>query len=124
MSQRPTMSDTPDIERTLARLETMTSWLDDRFTLPGTNVRFGLDPVLGLIPGIGDTATALLTLYMILVARTHRLPVGLQAAMVGNLVLDWAVGSVPVLGDLFDVGFKANRRNLTLLKRYLGRISD
>ena len=118
------MSDTPDIERTLARLETMTSWLDDRFTLPGTNVRFGLDPVLGLIPGIVDTATALLTLYMILVARTHRLPVGLQAAMVGNLVLDWAVGSVPVLGDLFDVGFKANRRNLTLLKRYLGRISD
>ncbi|MBP5855592.1 DUF4112 domain-containing protein [Marivibrio halodurans] len=106
--------------RTLARLEQLASLLDDRFTLPGTNFRFGLDPILGLIPGIGDSATAALTGYMILVARRHRLPASVQARMVVNLGLDWLVGSIPLLGDLFDFGFKANRRNLTLLRRHLG----
>ncbi len=109
----------PDAERTLHRLETLAGWLDDRFVIPGTSIRFGLDPVFGLIPGIGDSATAALTLYMILVARSFRLPVRIQAAMLGNLLLDWLVGSVPLLGDLFDIGFKANRRNLELLRRHL-----
>lgn len=116
--------DMDERERTLARLEQLASLLDDRFTVPGTDFRFGLDPILGLIPGIGDSATAALTGYMILVARRYRLPVSVQARMVLNLVLDWLVGSIPLLGDLFDFGFKANRRNLILLRRHLGAFED
>lgn len=104
----------------LRRLDTLASWLDDRFAIPGTGIRFGLDPLIGLIPGAGDTITALFTLYLIWCARRWRLPLSVQAAMAGNLLLDWGVGSIPVAGDLFDVAFKANRRNIELLKRHLG----
>lgn len=113
------VADFEDRRRTLERLEHLTSLLDYRFTIPGTEFRFGLDPILGLIPGIGDSATAALTGYMILVARRYRLPITVQVRMVWNLLVDWAIGSIPLLGDLFDVGFKANRRNLTLLRRHL-----
>ena len=113
------VDDYQERRRTLERLEQLASLLDDRFTIPGTDVRFGLDPILGLIPGVGDSATAAMTAYIILVARRYRLPVSVQARMIGNLILDWAIGSIPLLGDLFDVGFKANRRNLTLLRKHL-----
>lgn len=107
-------------ERDLMRMEQLASWLDDRFVVPGTGIRFGLDPILGLIPGIGDSATAALTAYGVWIARRHGLPLRVTLAMLANLMLDWLLGSIPVLGDLFDVGFKANRRNLTLLRRHLG----
>jgi len=115
------MDDRPEstLEGDLRRLERLTRWLDDAFVLPGVGFRFGLDPILGLLPGVGDTATAAMTGYMILIARKHEAPLGLQAKLVWNLILDWLIGSIPLVGDLFDFGFKANRRNLELLRRWL-----
>lgn len=107
------------LEADLRRLERLTRWLDDAFVLPGTQFRFGLDPIFGLLPGVGDTATAAMTAYFILIARKHKAPLGLQVKVVGNLLLDWLVGAIPLVGDLFDFGFKANRRNLDLLRAWL-----
>ena len=87
--------------------------------MPGTRWRFGLDGLAGLVPGVGDSLTALVGLYMLLEARRAGAPGGLLARMLGNVAVDWAVGSVPVLGDLFDFAFKAHRRNADLLRRHL-----
>lgn len=113
------MTRRPTLEEDLEKLERLTAWLDDAFRLPGTGFRFGLDPILGLIPGIGDTVTTVFTAVLIHHAQRHRLPFGAQLRMLGNLGLDWIVGSVPVVGDLFDFGFRANRRNLEIVKRHL-----
>ncbi len=93
--------------------------LDDSFGIPGTRWRFGLDGLLGLIPGAGDAATAVLSAYIINEARKLGVRRGTLARMLGNLAVDVAVGAVPVIGDLFDVAFKANRRNMRLLVREL-----
>lgn len=95
--------------------------LDDYFRLPGTEFRIGLDGLIGMIPGIGDTLTAGLGAYII--GRAHKLGVSkpVLARMVLNLVIDWLVGLVPLLGDLLDFGFKGHRRNVQLLREYLER---
>lgn len=87
--------------------------------VPGTNVRFGLDAVVGLIPGVGDALSATVSAYLIGRAAALDAPLPLLVRMAGNLVLDLVVGSVPVAGDLFDIGFRANRRNVELLRRHL-----
>lgn len=93
--------------------------LDRVFRIPGTNFRFGLDPVLGLLfPVGGDALTALLSAYLVLEAVRAGLPRVAVARMVGNVAVDVALGSVPVVGDLFDAAWKANDRNLRLLRRY------
>ena len=103
----------------LRELENLAAWLDTRFRIPGTEIRFGLDGLLGLVPGIGDALVAFPALYIIV--RSHRIgvPRHLLIRMAANLGIDWLVGSVPVLGDVFDVAFKANRRNVVLLRRHL-----
>jgi len=103
----------------LAELEFVARLLDDRFRIPGTSIRFGLDGLLGLVPGIGDGATALVSLYLVLRAWSLGVPPRVLGRMLVNVLLDSAVGSVPVLGDVFDVAFKSNRRNLELLRRHL-----
>jgi hypothetical protein len=108
-----------ELDARIARLERLADRLDTRFSLFG--VRFGWDSILGLIPGVGDAATALPGLYIIaeatrLGARGHVL-----ARMALNTTADVVIGGVPFLGDLFDVGFKANRRNVALLKREMAR---
>lgn len=95
--------------------------LDSRWRIPGTGVRFGADAVAGLIPGIGDAATGLISAYIVLRAANHDVPRHVIARMVGNVALDTVVGSVPVLGSVFDLFFKANRRNIKLLRRHLER---
>lgn len=100
--------------RTLARL------LDSAVGVPGTGVRFGLDPVLGLIPGAGDVAGAALSGYMVLVARELGAPGAVVLRMLANVAIDTAVGAIPVLGDLFDVAWKSNTRNLALLESVAG----
>jgi hypothetical protein len=109
----------PTRARQVEELERLASWMDDRFVIPGTGIRFGLDPVLGLIPGIGDTAASLISAYVIYRAFSLGVPRALLARMCGNVVLDWLVGLVPVVGDLFDFGFKANRRNARLLREHM-----
>jgi hypothetical protein len=103
----------------LRRIETLAYWLDDRYRVPGTRYRVGLDGIVGLIPGIGDVATNTLTGYIIYEAWRLGIPATTLARMIGNLGIDTVVGIVPLVGDLLDLGFKANRRNLRLLHRHL-----
>jgi hypothetical protein len=106
----------PDIARNLERV----AWLMDRaIKVPGTNISIGLDALLGLVPLGGDLLTGLVQAGLVVVALYHyRVPRHVAARMMGNVLLDIAVGSVPLVGDLFDVAFKANTRNLRLLDRY------
>lgn len=99
--------------RRLARL------LDDAVRVPGTSFRVGLDPVLGLLPGLGDAAATLLGLGVVLLGVRAGLSPATLARMLAVLLADAAVGSVPVVGDLFDAGFRANRRNVALFERRL-----
>jgi hypothetical protein len=92
--------------------------LDSAFRVPGTQLRFGLDPVVGLIPGIGDIVTGFFSVLMLLHAVRLRVPKVVLARMTINVGLDLLAGAVPLLGDLFDAGYKANLRNLALLERH------
>lgn len=99
--------------RRLARL------LDAAVRIPGTGIRIGLDAVLGLIPAGGDVAGAVLSAWIVLTAARLGAPAPVLVRMTGNLVLDALLGAVPLVGDLFDVGWKANLRNVVLLERHL-----
>ena len=99
--------------RRLARL------FDSRFRIPGTRIRFGIDPLLGLLPVAGDLVTAAFAVYGVLLARRMDAPGRLQLRMGWNIAIDALAGSVPVLGDLFDAAFKAHSRNVLLLERWL-----
>lgn len=99
--------------RALSRL------FDQAFRVPGTNWRFGLDPVLGLLPGAGDLLGAAFAGYGIVLARRMGVPSTVQLRMIANVVIDASVGSVPLVGDLFDAAFKAHQRNHALLERWL-----
>jgi hypothetical protein len=92
--------------------------LDSAFRVPGTNIRFGLDAIIGLIPGIGDISTPTFSALLLLQAVRMRLPIVVQARMVLNAAIDMLLGLVPILGDLVDIGWKANLRNLALLERH------
>ncbi len=103
----------------LRRLETVAWWLDNRWAIPGTKWRIGLDGVASLLPVAGDTLTALVSVWLVAEAHQAGAPKRLIGKMLGNVALDWAVGSIPVIGTIFDVAFKANARNMDLLKRHI-----
>jgi hypothetical protein len=107
--------------KTIAELDLLAALLDSRWQIPGTSIRFGLDALVGLVPVLGDAATGLVSAYIVLRARSCGAGNGLVARMLGNVLLDTVVGSVPILGSIFDVYFKSNNRNMTLLRRYLER---
>lgn len=96
----------------------LTTILDDAFRIPGTNIRFGWDSVIGLIPGVGDATTTLLALVP--VGTAWKLGAGrwLLTKMLCNVLIDATIGAVPIAGDAFDLFFRANRRNTKLLKKY------
>jgi hypothetical protein len=99
------------------------AWLvDAAFVVPGTTFRFGLNSVIGLVPGAGDTLLGLLSLYIIHEAAQLGAPRPLLARMVGNVVVEVVGGSIPVFGDLFDVALKANLRNIRLLEQHLRKL--
>jgi hypothetical protein len=91
--------------------------LDDLVRVPLTRRRVGLDPLIGLVPGLGDWAGWVAAAHLLVAAARLGAPASVILRMAGNALLDAVVGSVPVLGDLFDLGWKANRRNLVLLER-------
>ena len=93
-------------------------WLDDRFTIPGTNIKFGLDPLIGLIPGAGDWLTGMISSYFILLGLRADVPPAVVMRMGFNVLLDVIIGSIPLVGDLFDVGWKSNIKNAELLEQY------
>lgn len=105
----------------LAQLEWLADLLDSRFVIPGTNIRFGLDGIIGMVPIAGDIISALISFYLISRASELGLSPWVKTRMVWNVALDTVVGAVPILGDMFDVSFKSNRRNIALAKRYLAR---
>jgi hypothetical protein len=110
-----------DIERlkTITRLERFAKLMDTAWRIPFTRWRFGLDSVLGLIPGAGDGVNLLLSVYSLHLARKLGAPNSLMLKMAANAGIDFGLGSIPVLGDIFDLFFKSNTRNLKLLTDYL-----
>lgn len=105
----------------IEELEKLAHLLDSRWRVPGTNYRFGVDAVAGLIPGIGDFSTGIVSAYLVWRARELGMPGHVMLRMGGNVLLDTIVGSIPVLGSIFDFAFKANRRNVKLMRRHLER---
>jgi hypothetical protein len=103
----------------LHRIRLLSRLLDDKFRVPGTTYRVGLDGLLGLLPGVGDTLGLLLSAYILFEARNLGVPPSLLLRMATNIGIDALVGTIPLLGDLFDLAWKANRKNLALLHAYL-----
>ena len=103
----------------LARLRRISKLLDNAIAIPGTKFRFGLDPILGLLPGGGDTITGGISAYIVVEAARMGVPREVLGKMVGNILIDSFAGTIPVIGDLFDVGWKSNAKNIELLEKHL-----
>ena len=108
-------------EQRLARLDALARLLDVAFILPGTNIRYGLDGIVGLIPVVGDILTTAISLWVVREARALGAPWHITARMLGNVALHGVVGAVPAVGDAFDVMFRVNIRNMRMLRRWLDR---
>jgi Domain of unknown function (DUF4112) len=115
--RRETASTQPDAQRDLENVDRLAKLMDTEFEFAG--IRFGLDALIGLIPVLGDSIAALIGLYPIYVAQQHKLGLLIRTRMLFNLIIDWLIGVVPIIGDILDVGFKANIRNAKLLRRAL-----
>jgi hypothetical protein len=111
----------PSQADSIARITALAKFLDSAFVIPGTNRRFGMDSVIGLVPGVGDAISAVLASYIIWEARQLGLPRWKIARMVGNVAFDTALGAIPIAGDVFDVFFKANQRNLRIIHDHIGK---
>ena len=102
----------------LKRLDNLAHLFDTAFILPGTNVRFGIESIMRLVPGIGDAAASALSAYLLYEAHRLNVPKHVFLRMAANVAVEGVVGAVPLIGDLFDVGFRANRRNVKILSDY------
>ena len=104
--------------KSIARLRGLAKLMDAQFKIPGTNIRFGLDGLLGLIPGAGDLSTFAVSGYMVMILAQNGASGFVLARMVLNILIDAIFGSIPLLGDIFDVYFKANIRNIKLMEEH------
>ena len=105
----------------LARIDRLATLLDARYGIPFTRFRFGVDGLVGLVPGIGDAMTTGLALYIVYQAHKLGAPKHVLARMLGNVALDGLAGAVPIAGDVFDVFWRANKRNVRILREHLDR---
>jgi hypothetical protein len=112
------MTNTSEDSR-LTRVRTLARALDSAVALPGTSFRFGLDPILGLVPGLGDLAGAALSGYIVLAGIRMGVSRAGVVRMLANIAIDTFVGAVPIVGDLFDAGWKSNNRNVALIERHM-----
>ena len=112
------MSQMDNHKHEIEKLHKMAEWMDSKFKIPGTSIRFGFDSILGLVPGIGDTVTLASTAYLIGKAKAFKLPFHIVLLMIWNAFIDWLIGLIPLIGDIFDIGWKANQRNVALLKKH------
>lgn len=103
----------------LRRVQVVATLLDEAVRLPGTNFRFGIDPIVGMIPGLGDLLGGVASAYIILEAARAGAPASVLLRMTMNVGMDTLVGAVPVAGDLFDFAWKSNTRNALLLARHV-----
>ena len=108
-------------EQRIARLEALAKLLDVAFIVPGTNIRYGIDGIIGLIPVLGDIITTAISLWLVREARALGAPWHITMRMLGNVALDGVVGIVPLVGDAFDVMFRANIRNVRMLRKWLDK---
>jgi len=109
----------PSDRAALSRIRTVSFLLDEAIRIPGTNIRFGLDPIVGVIPAIGDSAMSILSLYIVLEGYRANVPSSTLAKMITYVTVDALIGSVPVLGTVFDAFWKANKWNANLLESHL-----
>ena len=109
---------TPGQEQRIAALRHVSRLLDSNYQLPGTTYRFGLDPIIGLVPVLGDLVSPLFTIALLWQSHDLHLPRVVQLRMLFNVVIDTVVGMVPLAGDLFDFAWKANDMNMALLERH------
>jgi hypothetical protein len=105
----------------LARIDALAKLFDTAFVLPGTQIRFGVEAIMRLVPGIGDAAASALSCYLLYEAHRLGVPSHVFARMAANVAIEGVVGAVPFLGDAFYVGFRANRRNVKILQDYFDR---
>jgi nitrate reductase NapE component len=120
MAMRSKRADLPTPDEQSAReLERLAHWLDTLFQVPGLRVRFGIDALLGLLSGVGDTASALAAIYILRAAAKLGVSRAMLARMTLNILIDLLIGTIPIIGDLFDVYWKANQRNVNLVRRHL-----
>jgi hypothetical protein len=108
-------------EQRIARLEAVAQLLDVAFVVPGTKIRYGIDGLIGLVPVVGDIITTAISLWLVREARALGAPWHITARMLGNVAIDGAVGIVPFVGDAFDVMFRANIRNMKMLRIWLDK---
>jgi len=121
LSRRPEATVGTHVPGELERLKRLSRLLDSAIGIPGTRYRFGLDAIVGLVPGIGDAIGAIFSTYIIFRAARLGASNAILTRMIGNVAVDTIVGEIPLLGDLFDVGFKSNLRNLSLLEQHVHR---
>jgi hypothetical protein len=107
----------PHREAEIQRLERLARWLDSSIPVPGTKLSIGVDPILGLIPGIGDALSMVASVYIVAAGARLGAPRRVVWRMSLNVALDAVIGAIPLLGDLFDAAFKANARNVALIRR-------
>jgi hypothetical protein len=117
-AQLPVGRDPASVRR---RVEAMERLLDRAFAVPGTNMRVGLDGIVGLVPVVGDFITAAMGAWLVWEARNLGMSKFQLVRMAGNIGMDTLIGAVPLVGDLFDFAFKSNTRNLRIMKRYLDK---
>jgi hypothetical protein len=110
---------TPGTDIRLARARVLARALDSAIGIPGTSIRVGLDPLIGLIPGLGDVAGAALSGYIVLIGIRLGVSRSVVARMLANIAIDTVGGSLPVLGDLLDAGWKSNNMNVALIERHM-----
>lgn len=103
---------------TLRHLDGLAKLMDAQFKVPGTNIRFGLDAIIGLIPGIGDVAGLMVSGYMIIVLASNGASSFVLARIILNVLIDALFGTIPILGDLFDIAYKSNQRNMKLVHQH------
>lgn len=108
-------------EQALRRLEALATLLDSAFVIPGTNFRMGIDGLIGLVPVLGDLVTTAVSSYLIYEARRLGASKLTLMRMSGNVVVDGIIGAIPIVGDVFDLAFRANRRNVRILRAHLER---
>lgn len=114
----PEVISNPERQARIEQLQAFAELLDGQFKLPGTNIRFGLDAIIGLVPGIGDFVSGGISIWLIREAQRLGAPKWLIARMAWNVVVDASIGVVPLVGDVFDMAWKANRKNMELLNRH------
>ena len=120
-NQRVTQRSPQDVDMAIARLDTLATVMDSAFRIPGTTITMGVDALLGLVPVIGDAISALISSYLIFEAKQLGASKFLLARMSGNVAIDTVIGAIPFAGDIFDVAYKANTKNIALLKKHVDK---